>query len=131
MKAAAMKKTVIAIFEDDEVNRFIYTRLFQQHRDDVDVHIFGTPNQGFAAAKAIEFNIVFIEVHFWKNYGGIDILTKLKEVSAPGMIAVAMTSLLQQGDLENIISAGFSMCLEKPIAFTPFIPIQASASSEV
>jgi DNA-binding NtrC family response regulator len=117
-----MKKTVIAIFEDDEVNRFIYARLFHLHQGEVDVHIFGNPNQGYAAAKVIEFNVVFIEVHFWKNYGGIDILTKLKEVSAPGMIAVAMTALLQQGDLENIMSAGFSMCLEKPVAFTPFIP---------
>jgi hypothetical protein len=29
-----------------------------------------------------------------------------------------MTSLLQEGDLEKILAAGFNLCVEKPLIFT-------------
>ena len=112
-----MNKKVIAIFEDDHVNRFIYERIFQG-RDDVTIHIFDAPEKGIAKASEISFDIVFIEIHFWGNFGGVNILSKLKEVLPPQTTFVAMTALLQRGDLERILGSGFQMCIEKPIVFS-------------
>jgi CheY-like chemotaxis protein len=111
-----MKKTVVAIFEDDLVNRFIYERLFSL-KPYLEVHIFENIEAGIAAAKHTPFDVVFVELHFWENFGGIGIMNKLKTISSPEVIYVAMTSLLQQGDLERVLSSGFTMCMEKPIAF--------------
>jgi len=119
-----MKKTVVAIFEDERVDRFIYKRLLKNFGDKIDLHVFDNPEEGIAKAESTEFDVVFIDIHFWDNFGGIPILNKLKQASAHPFIAVAMTSLLQDGDLEHIIRAGFSICLEKPIAFEAIFPLQ-------
>lgn len=108
---------MIAIFEDDHVNRFIYERIFQG-RNDVTIHIFDTPEKGVAKALETPFDIVFIEIHFWGNFGGLNILNKLKEILTPQTTFVAMTALLQRGDLERILGSGFHMCIEKPVVFS-------------
>lgn len=113
-----MKKTVVAIFEDDVVNRFIYERLFTQRKEEIELYVFDDPDKGIEMAKTKNFDVVFIEVHFWENFGGISILQKLKSASSPQMISIAMTSLLQKGDLEHILSSGFTLCFEKPVVFT-------------
>jgi CheY-like chemotaxis protein len=113
-----MKRTIVAIFEDDVVNRFIYERLFSKRKEDVELYIFDTPDKGIEMARAVPFDVVFIEVHFWETFGGVPILQKLKEILSPAMIAVAMTALLQKGDLEYLMSAGFTLCVEKPVVFT-------------
>ncbi|MFZ6012744.1 MAG: response regulator [Bacteroidota bacterium] len=113
-----MRKSVIAIFEDDKVNRFIYKKIFEQMEDKIEGYVFETPEKGFAVAKEVEFDVVFIEIHYrGENFGGIPILEELKKVSSREMIAIATTSLLQDGDLEKIIPSGFTMCMEKPMAF--------------
>ena len=118
-----MKKTKIAIFEDDHLDRFVYEKLFSHMQDNVDVHVFDSAEKGIAMAKQVHFDVVFIEIHFWEDFGGIPILNKLKKNSPKDMLAVAMTSLLQQGDLERITSSGFTMCLEKPVAFQEIVPL--------
>jgi CheY-like chemotaxis protein len=118
-----MKKTTVAIFEDDQVNRYIYEQLFRKIDSSVQIHVFGNADKGIAMAREMKFDVVFIEIHFWENFGGISILNKLKEVCTNPMLAVATTSLLQQGDLEMITSSGFAMCLEKPIAFDRIMPM--------
>jgi CheY-like chemotaxis protein len=117
-----MKKTVIGIFEDDVVSRYIYEKLFENHRDQVEVFIFDTPEKGFEKALLKPFDIVYIEVHFWRHFGGISILGKLKEITSNNMIAVAMTSLLQKGDLERLVACGFNLCVEKPVVFSSLSP---------
>lgn len=112
-----MKKTVVAIFEDDVVNRFIYERLFTDRRENTELYIFDNAEKGIEMARTIPFDVVFIELHFWRTFGGIAILKKLKEVCPPELIAIAMTALLQKGDLEFIMSSGFTLCVEKPILF--------------
>jgi CheY-like chemotaxis protein len=112
-----MSKKVIAIFEDDHVNRFIYERIFQG-RDDVTIHIFDTPEKGISKASETPFDIAFIEIHFWGNFGGLDILNKLKKASTSKTTFVAMTALLQRGDIERILNSGFHMCIEKPVIFS-------------
>jgi len=112
-----MKKKVIAIFEDDPVNRFIYQQIFQD-MEDVEAHIFDNPEVGISAAHQTTFDVVFIEIHFWGNFGGISILNKLKNVTSDHTTFVAMTALLQQGDLETILTSGFSLCFEKPVVFS-------------
>jgi len=118
-----MKKTTVAIFEDDQINRFIYEKLFEKIESDVEVHVFDNPEKGILKAKQTPFDVVFIEIHFWNNFGGISILDKLKEIISNPMLAVAMTSLLQEGDLEKITASGFALCLEKPIAFEKIMPM--------
>jgi CheY-like chemotaxis protein len=112
-----MRKKVIAIFEDDQISRFIYKRLFSR-RDDVEAYIFESPEEGFAVAKETRFDIVFIEIHYWNNFGGIVILDKLKELVDPATSFVGMTSLLQRGDLEFLTRKGFTVVLEKPVVFS-------------
>jgi CheY-like chemotaxis protein len=123
-----MKKTVVAIFEDERVDRFVYEKLFKSFADRIELHVFDNPEKGIAKAIDTNFDVVFIDIHFWDNFGGIPILNKLKKITNNQFIAVAMTSLLQEGDLEYIIKAGFSVCLEKPIAFETIFPLQRDLS---
>jgi CheY-like chemotaxis protein len=112
-----MNKKVIAIFEDDHVNRFIYERIFQG-RNDVTIHIFDTAEKGIAKASETPFDVAFIEIHFWGNFGGLDILNRLRKVLTSKTTFVAMTALLQRGDIERILNSGFHMCIEKPVIFS-------------
>jgi CheY-like chemotaxis protein len=112
-----MKKAVVGIFEDDAASRFIFERLFEPMGDKVEVRIFDTPQKGFETAAMVPFDIAYIEIHFWSSFGGLSILKRLREIN-PDIFVVAMTSLLQPGDLERIMDSGFNMCLEKPVVFS-------------
>jgi len=113
-----MKKTLIAIFEDDKVDAFIYERLISHIKKPVEFHLFDNPDKGLDMAKKVKFDIIIIQIHFWgDNMSGINILKKIKEIYTEDIIAIAMTSLLQKGDLELLLSSGFSMCIEKPLVF--------------
>lgn len=112
-----MKKKVIAIFEDDPVNRFIYERTLRK-RNDIEVHLFDNAESGIARAKEIQFDVIFIEMHFWGSFEGMSILNQLKAISGQSTVFVALTAFLQEGDLEYVFAAGFNMCLEKPVIFS-------------
>jgi CheY-like chemotaxis protein len=118
-----VKKTTIAIFEDDQINRFIYEKLLSNMGADTEVHVFDNPEKGLEMATVAQFDVVFIEIHFWENFGGISILNRLKKAAHYNILAVAITSLLQEGDLEKITAAGFAICLEKPVAFQQIVPL--------
>jgi CheY-like chemotaxis protein len=111
-------KTTVAIFEDDAVNRFLYQRSLERLKNNIDFWIFDNPEKGINFASQQAFNVIFIEVHFWESFGGIRILKKLLPLSPPSTIFVAMSSLLQDGDAEKLMSEGFTMIMEKPVAFT-------------
>jgi CheY-like chemotaxis protein len=110
-------KTTVAIFEDDAVNRFLYQRSLERLKHNVDYWIFDNPEKGIQFASQQAFNVIFIEVHFWENFGGIRILKKLQALCPPSTIFVAISSLLQDGDAEKLMAEGFTMCMEKPLAF--------------
>jgi CheY-like chemotaxis protein len=112
-----MRKKVIAIFEDDPVNRFVYERTLLGY-EGIEFHIFEYADKGLALAKEVSFDIVFIEMHFWGNFEGLAIMSKLKEICSASTIYVGMTSLLQKDDMEVALNAGFNLCLEKPILFS-------------
>lgn len=113
-----MRKLVVGIFEDDEINRFIYRNILKSKKDEVEVHVFADPERGLEAAQKTPFDIVLIESHFWgRNFFGISILEALKQASPKGFTAIAITSLLQEGDAERLTRAGFTLCLEKPLSF--------------
>ena len=115
-----MKKTTVAIFEDDLVNRYIYEKLFRM-RDDIALLIFDNPQKGYEKLKETPVDVVFIEAHFHENFGGIKILRDLRPIVKSNPVYIAITSLLQKGDLEILVSAGFVMCLEKPIVFNEIL----------
>lgn len=112
-----MRKKVIAIFEDDPINKFVYERTLQR-REDVEVKVFSHPEDGIEAAKEIHFDIVFIELHFRGPFEGLSIIEALKKVCSEDTVFIAMTSFLQRDDLEKALDAGFSACLEKPVVFS-------------
>jgi CheY-like chemotaxis protein len=96
----------------------------------VEGHVFTNPEEGIMAASVIDFDIVFIEIHFWgENFGGISILQQLKNVSRKNVLAIGITSFLQDGDVEKIISSGFTMCIEKPVSLDAFELFCAQSSS--
>jgi CheY-like chemotaxis protein len=116
-----MKNTVIGVFVDDKIEQAIYERTFRKLEHKVDGYVFNNPEDGISVACEIDFDVVFIEIHFWgENFGGISILEQLRKSSRKNMMGIAITSLLQEGDLERIIGSGFTMCIEKPVAFETF-----------
>jgi CheY-like chemotaxis protein len=111
-----MGNMVVGVFVDDRVEHIIFENIFQQLDHKLHGVIFRSPEEGFAKATTMRFDIVFIEMHYWgENFGGISILHHLAKISGSKPFAVAFTSLIQAGDLEKIMNAGFSMCLEKPL----------------
>lgn len=115
-----MKTTTVAIFEDDMVNRYIYEKMFKD-RQDIALFIFDNPAKGYAKLKEVPADVIFIEAHFHENFGGIKILRNLREIVPVNTVFIAITSLLQKGDLETLMDAGFMMCLEKPIVFNEIL----------
>ena len=116
-----MANSVIGVFVDDKIEQTIYEKAFQRLEHKVEGHVFTSPEQGIEAMKHIRFDVVFIEIHFWgENFGGISILQQLRAASANRVIPIAVTSLLQEGDIEKIINAGFMMCIEKPMTVESF-----------
>lgn len=109
------RKTVVAIFEDDPVDIFLYTKLYAPMKDKVECLYFKTLQDGLEMAEQVQFDVVVIDIHFWGNNMGIAILKKLREVCSNDPIAIAVTPFLQKGDLELIMSSGFTLCVEKPI----------------
>ena len=121
-----MKKITVGIFESDKVNRFIYEKTFDRHSDRVEFYVFDNPEKGLEIAKTLDFDIVFIDLHFWgEDFSGITILNKLKAVSSKEMFAIAMTSFLQEGDIEKTMAAGFGLCLENPVALSKLEQLSA------
>jgi CheY-like chemotaxis protein len=112
-----MDHTVIGVFVNDTIEKSIFENAFQRLEHKVDGHVFTNPESGLTQARNLEFDVVFIEIHFWgENFGGISILQQLKMVSRKRIIAIAITSFLQEGDIEKIINSGFAMCIEKPVS---------------
>ena len=111
------KKSVIAVFENDALNRFIYQRMLALQEEKVVSYIFTSAEEGLEVAKEVPFDIAFIDLHFQGGqYKGIDVAKKLKTISDK-TILVGMTTLIQKGDTELTIAEGFAACLEKPLPF--------------
>jgi CheY-like chemotaxis protein len=109
--------TTIGVFVDDRIEQAIYERAFQKLEHKVQGYVFSSLEPGIEAAKYTPFDVVFIEMHFWgESFGGISVLDQIKKATGKNVIAIAITSLLQEGDVEKIIRGGFSMCIEKPVS---------------
>ncbi len=111
-----MRKTVVAIFEDNLVNRYIYEKMFRT-REDLTLFVFDNAEKGYEKLRQNPADVVFIEAHFYTNFGGISVLQKIRPLLPDQTVYIAITSLLQKGDLELLVNAGFTICLEKPIVF--------------
>lgn len=111
------KKVVIAIFETDPLNRFIYQKMLEPQRDRVSFHIFNSAEEGLGKAAELACDVAFIDMHMHgKFFGGLDIVKKLKMISDQTTM-IAMTTLIQDGDVERATSGGFFKCTEKPLPF--------------
>jgi CheY-like chemotaxis protein len=110
-------KIVIAVFENDDLNRFIYQRMFDLQQDHVTYFIFDNPEAGIERAKEIALDIAFIDLHFHGElFSGLALATKLKSISSTTVL-IAMTTLVQEGDWDHAKQVGFKKLLEKPIPF--------------
>lgn len=110
------KKSTIAVFENDSLNRFIYQRMLALQEEKVVFYIFTNAEEGLEAAKHVSFDIAFIDLHFQGERKGIELAKELKIVSDK-TVMVGMTTLIQKGDTELTAEAGFVACLEKPLPF--------------
>lgn len=112
-----IKKSVIAVFENDALNRFIYQRMLALQEEKVTFYIFTSVEEGLDTARQISFDVAFIDLHFQGlQYKGIEVAKKLKNISDKTRM-VGMTTLIHKGDTELTIAEGFVACLEKPLPF--------------
>jgi len=111
------KKTVVAVFEDDPIDLFLYEKLFERLSDKMTCLYVRTLEDQALLSGHLEFDMAIIDIHFWGNNVGLSILSKLRNSAGRDFIAIAITPLLQEGDLELIMSAGFDLCVEKPVIF--------------
>lgn len=112
-----MHSTVIGVFTDDKIDGVLFERAFDQYDHRIEGYVFDNPERGILAAREVGFDVVFIEIHFWgEDFGGVSILDQLRKASPRKLLAVALTSFLQDGDLERILKSGFTMCIEKPLS---------------
>jgi CheY-like chemotaxis protein len=110
-------KRVIAVFESDALNRFIYQRMLTLQSEQVEFYVFDSIEEGLGKARQIPFDIVFIDLHFsGMPYQGFELAKSLKAISDK-IAMVGMTTLIQKGDIERAIAEGFITCLEKPLPF--------------
>lgn len=113
-----MKKIRIAVFENDEADQFIYRKTLGQFADRAETFVFDNPQDGFKAAENMQFDIVFINMHFLGiTFSSVQILRRLKEIMPVEPMAIAMTPIIQNGDREIMYEAGFHACMEKPFTF--------------
>jgi CheY-like chemotaxis protein len=110
-------KTVVAIFEDDPVDLFLYEKIFERLADKMTCIYVRTLEEQSLLSGEVEFDMAIIDIHFWGNNVGLSILSKLRNTARKDFLAIAITPLLQEGDLELIMSAGFDLCVEKPVIF--------------
>jgi CheY-like chemotaxis protein len=110
-------KIVIAIFENDSLNRFIYQRMLDLQKEKVTSYIFNSVEEGLEMSKNVSFDVVFIDLHLrGEQYSGIELAKTLKAIS-DNSVMVGMTTLIQKGDVERTTEAGFAACHEKPLPF--------------
>ncbi len=126
-----MKKQItVAIFEDDIADQFIYRKILDLQRLDLNVHFIDSYEEGLALARQKTFDYVVIDLHFKGiAFSGIHLLEKLRAASGEQVIAIAMTPLIQEGDLERTQSAGFQAFLEKPFSFEHVAKIKEICSN--
>ncbi len=110
-------KLVIAVFENDDLNRFIYQRMFDLQRDHITYFIFDNPEDGIIRAQEIALDVAFIDLHFrGEPFSGLAVANRLKAISST-IDLIAMTTLVQEGDWDRAKQVGFNKLLEKPIPF--------------
>jgi CheY-like chemotaxis protein len=110
-------KIVIAVFENDSFNRFIYQRMLDLQKEKVTAYIFNTIEEGLEMAKKVSFDVVFMDLHLrGEQYSGIELAKTLKAIS-DNTVMVGMTTLIQRGDVERTTQLGFAACHEKPLPF--------------
>jgi CheY-like chemotaxis protein len=110
------QKTVVAIYEDDPIDQFVYEQLLLAAGDTIEFKVFRNLTDAFKSPN-FDFDIALINLHFGWCRGGLKILQTLKENKGENFLAIAVTSMLQGNDLQEIMKAGFTICLEKHIIF--------------
>lgn len=110
-----MKKILVAVFENDELNRFIYQRMLSLQSDVVEAYIFDSPEEGLAKAEELVFDVAFIDLHYrGEFFGGESIAKKLKSFSTKTLL-VGATTLIQNDDRDIAREKGFHHVVEKPL----------------
>lgn len=108
---------VIAVFESDALNRFIYQRMLTLQSEKVEFYVFESFEEGLEITRQVPFDTVFIDIHIHGiPYHGFELAKRLKAISDKSVL-VGMTTLIQKGDIERAIAEGFVTCREKPLPF--------------
>jgi CheY-like chemotaxis protein len=107
----------IGVFESDLADQFLYKQALLNRDEPVDFSFFKNVNEALQAVSDGQVNILIIELHYMGSNMGLEILKKLKAAAPFDFTAIAVTALLQEGDLERIFKGGFHACIEKPFIF--------------
>jgi CheY-like chemotaxis protein len=107
----------IGVFESDLADQFLYKQAFLNRHDPVEFSFFKNLREATVVVADGQVDILIIELHYLSSNMGLDIVKKLREVAPFNFTAIAVTSLLQEGDLERIFKGGFHACVEKPFIF--------------
>jgi CheY-like chemotaxis protein len=107
----------IGVFESDLADQFLYKQALLKRDEPVEFSFFKNVAQATKAVQDGHVHILIIELHYLGSNQGLDILKKLQAVAPFNFTAIAVTSLIQDGDLERIFKGGFHACVEKPFIF--------------
>jgi CheY-like chemotaxis protein len=107
----------IGVFESDLADQFLYKQALLNRNEPVEFAFFKSVNDASLAVGNGEVDILIIELHYLGSNMGLNILQRMKAIAPYEFTAIAVTSLLQEGDLERIFRGGFHACVEKPFIF--------------
>lgn len=125
------KKWVVAVFENDALNRFIYQRMLNLQSEVVTAYIFENPEAGVELAQSVKFDLAFIDLHLrGELFGGVSLATQLQSL-VKDIRLVAMTTLIQEADREQSQKEGFVALLEKPVPFYNFPQLMADIEGKL
>lgn len=107
----------IAIFEDNEIDRFIFESNLRLVNFPVEFFIFNNPDDGIATAQRIPFDLVIINIHFWGTEYGYVILEEFQKGIAIQPRFIAVSAFVHEKDSVNIQLRGFEAIVEKPLIY--------------
>jgi len=107
----------IAIFEDNEIDRFIFESNLRLINIPVEFHIFNNPDEGIASAQRISFDLVIINIHFWGTEYGYIILEQFQKILAKRPRYIAVSAFVHEKDSINVQLRGFDAIVEKPLVY--------------
>lgn len=107
----------MAIFEKDQITRFINQRLFSAYNPTVELTQCPSLETGLQIIKEEKFDIIIVDWHISHDTEAIlsipQLLTKLYPQTR--IITIALADLLYENHKSEILKSGYDFCWLKPL----------------